>query len=34
VDIGQLEPDRIRTPGIYVQRVVMVEKVKVPISID
>ncbi len=34
VPSGRIDPDRVRTPGVYVQRVVKVERLKVRISID
>ncbi len=34
VEVGELDADRVRTPGIYVQRVVKVDRPAVRISID
>lgn len=34
VKAGELDPDKIRTPGVYVQRVVRVERQRIIISID
>jgi 3-oxoacid CoA-transferase subunit A len=34
VEVGELEPDRVHTPGIYIQRVVQVARVAYEIKID
>lgn len=34
VEVGEIDPGLVRTPGVYVQRVVRVERPKVRISID